>query len=61
MCIFLAVLYVKSLAVDTLTDELFFSVSDKVRTVGKTVNDQRVIVKGARYSIYGIAVDPVLR
>ena len=50
-----------SLAVDTQTGELFFSKGKRVITVGKTGNDYRVIVEVDRYSLYGIAVDPVLR
>ena len=58
MCIFLAVTQVNSLAVDTQTGELFFSMGTEV---GKIGNGNRVIVIHSSYSIYGIAVDPVLR
>ena len=61
VCIFLVVSNVNSLAVDTQTGELFFSMSKRVRTVGKTGNDYRVIVEVANSNIYSIAVDPVLR
>ena len=60
MCIILAVSYVNSLAVDTQTGEWFFSQSNSVRIVGKTIKDSREIVK-LPSAIYGIAVDPVLR
>jgi len=60
MCIFLVVFGVNSLTVDTQTGEIFISISTRVRTIGKTGNDYREIV-GARFPIYGIAIDPVLR
>ena len=55
MFIFPVVIGVNSLAVDTQTGELFFSMGTRVRTVGN-----RVIVEGI-YTMHGIAVDPVLR